>query len=290
MSNSKAEKNSTTEIQEAAAIHTYYDFDTAYGGKDVIDHSLDDVEDDHDYWEGPGAISTFETEETFDKQPVRIAAGKGGGKGKGGKGKLKGPPTSMTPEAKKGKGKGKGLELADLGGGDDPWDGAHNGDYDDGDSDDGAAVRRMQRGQQVPPGARGGAVRSPVMPPRKAAGGPASPTKPGKGGRILSPQGRPPAAAQVQLPPAKRIKGPTSPPSRSPTSENQGTPDLNAEVWVRMESRKSPGTFYYYNYGTAQTSPDPPAPWQQRESTSKPGKFYYWNIVTKDTSVTKPEV
>lgn len=58
--------------------------------------------------------------------------------------------------------------------------------------------------------------------------------------------------------------------------------------WVRMESRSSPGVYYYYNRETGTSQPDPPSPWQRYELPDQPGVFGWWNPEDGTDSLEKP--
>merc|ERR1712039_1078068 len=62
--------------------------------------------------------------------------------------------------------------------------------------------------------------------------------------------------------------------------------------WRRIQSRSSPGTFYYFNEltGESRTHTEPPPPWEFRESRSRPGVFYYLNMATMEQSVDPPDM
>mmetsp|Transcript_4922 Transcript_4922/g.11150 ORF Transcript_4922/g.11150 Transcript_4922/m.11150 type:complete len:934 (-) Transcript_4922:85-2886(-) len=54
--------------------------------------------------------------------------------------------------------------------------------------------------------------------------------------------------------------------------------------WVRKESDKYKGKFYYLNVKSGETSWTKPGEWEQKESKSNPGTFYYVNSITGETS------
>mmetsp|Transcript_64797 Transcript_64797/g.182810 ORF Transcript_64797/g.182810 Transcript_64797/m.182810 type:complete len:372 (-) Transcript_64797:46-1161(-) len=59
-------------------------------------------------------------------------------------------------------------------------------------------------------------------------------------------------------------------------------------TWKRMESRRTPGVYYYYNTDTGASQPEPPSPWEMREVKGRPGQFYYMNASTGERSQGKP--
>lgn len=62
------------------------------------------------------------------------------------------------------------------------------------------------------------------------------------------------------------------------------------QPWVRKESSRTPGIFYYWNQMTNVVEAEPPPPWERRESRSAVGVFYYWNPLSNVTSAVKPEL
>lgn len=60
--------------------------------------------------------------------------------------------------------------------------------------------------------------------------------------------------------------------------------------WKRMESKRSPGVYYYYSTSTGASQAEPPAPWQVREVPGRPGQFRYVNLQTGERSDVKPVV
>lgn len=80
----------------------------------------------------------------------------------------------------------------------------------------------------------------------------------------------------------KRQKVQPASPITEPSSDHQG--------WRRLESKSTPGTFYYYHSQTGQCQMDPPEPWEKRESNSQPDVFYYFNLTTGESTIEKPEV
>merc|ERR1719327_36409 len=64
--------------------------------------------------------------------------------------------------------------------------------------------------------------------------------------------------------------------------------------WKKMESKTTPGAFYYYNKETGNTSMEKPddfveeTKWQRKESKSNPGEFYYYNTETGESVVDEP--
>lgn len=72
-----------------------------------------------------------------------------------------------------------------------------------------------------------------------------------------------------------------------------------AAAWARVESKSSPGSFYYFNSVTGENRADKPPSseeaqnggaghWERLESKSNPGQYYYHNPATGETSVEKP--
>mmetsp|Transcript_83064 Transcript_83064/g.240360 ORF Transcript_83064/g.240360 Transcript_83064/m.240360 type:complete len:908 (-) Transcript_83064:147-2870(-) len=98
--------------------------------------------------------------------------------------------------------------------------------------------------------------------------------------------------AQPVGPPAGQL--PAQPaqfrPMAQPVGQAPGLAPAASSGWKRMESRTSPGIYYYWHPESGQTMAEPPPPWEKRESRSKPGTCYYWNTVTGQTEVQKPEV
>jgi len=67
--------------------------------------------------------------------------------------------------------------------------------------------------------------------------------------------------------------------------ETKETPtEKLAAGWVKKESDKYPGKFYYSNPTTNETSWKKPSPWERIQSNSKPGVYYYKNVESGDTS------
>mmetsp|Transcript_16765 Transcript_16765/g.43295 ORF Transcript_16765/g.43295 Transcript_16765/m.43295 type:complete len:221 (+) Transcript_16765:118-780(+) len=100
----------------------------------------------------------------------------------------------------------------------------------------------------------------------------------------------------AQPPQVSRSEGPAAEVaadrSRSPP---QRVGVLRAEVgmqgpWQRLESRSSPGNFYYFHDATGVSQAEPPPPWEKRESRSQPGVGYYWNPQTAETCTEKPRL
>jgi len=54
--------------------------------------------------------------------------------------------------------------------------------------------------------------------------------------------------------------------------------------WVKKESDKYKGKYYYLNKKTGQTSWTKPSEWEKQESKSNPGSYYYMNLITGETS------
>jgi len=58
--------------------------------------------------------------------------------------------------------------------------------------------------------------------------------------------------------------------------------------WKRVQSKSEPGSYFYFNEETYESSMEPPEPWQKRQSRNQRGVWYYWNSETGATSVEKP--
>lgn len=65
--------------------------------------------------------------------------------------------------------------------------------------------------------------------------------------------------------------------------------------WKKLESKRQPGSFYYFDAVTGESSSekpddyrDPAAAWKKLESKTKKGSFYYFNETTGETSMEKP--
>lgn len=76
--------------------------------------------------------------------------------------------------------------------------------------------------------------------------------------------------------------GSRTPPRAKPAAS--GGKDRLPSGWVRQESEKYKGKFYYTNQKTGETSWTKPSPWERVEAKSSPGLFYYKNVETGETS------
>jgi len=104
------------------------------------------------------------------------------------------------------------------------------------------------------------------------------------------PEAKRPASNSAELA-AKRHRAEDSAPPRAPTTPPAMRRNTVAHSgWRRIESRSSPGVYYYFNDNTKESSVEPPSPWEKIESRSSPGVFYYWNAESKKSSVEEPEV
>jgi len=109
--------------------------------------------------------------------------------------------------------------------------------------------------------------------------------EPPRGLGSFRPPGTPGAAGGAAPPPAQ---APAAAPQPAPVQTPAA--GVGASGWKKMQSRSTPGAFYYWNPATGQTLTEPPEPWQKKESRSTPGVFYYFNTLTGQSVFEKPDV